>query len=96
MTVNHLETGDANLKPGTTPEQEKLVVKFLEDTNKPVPQTVAAKGSPDFFTSGNFEGNMGDLMMAAMNDPGRFYNDPYFQALLRAQQGTPKATDTLT
>jgi hypothetical protein len=70
-------------------DESKLVAKFLDDTNSKMPKSgvAAPKDSSDFFIAGNLEGNVSDLMMAALNDPGKYYNDPRFQAFLKAQRG---------
>ena len=75
-------------------EEQNLVAKIL-DENDPMPQSVAAANAREFFSSGRFTGNYGDMMTAALNDPGRFYNDPYFQAFLRQHNQVGTAPHTM-
>jgi hypothetical protein len=101
MTVHNNESltvSDSNVQKGApSVDEAKLVAKFLDDTNSGMPKTVqaAAKGGSDFFVAGNLEGNVSDLMMAALNDPGKYFYDPRFQAFLKAQRGQ-QPTDTQT
>ena len=101
MTVHNSDSitvSDANVPKGASSpaEESKLVAKFLDDTNSGMPKTgvAAAKGGSDFFVAGNLEGNVSDLMMAALNDPGKYFYDPRFQAFLKAQQRGQQPTDT--
>jgi hypothetical protein len=84
-----IPVSDSKTHPGAPKVAEaELVGKFLDDANG-TPKT----NSPHFFSDGKFSGNLGDLMTAALNNPGEFYNDPYFQAFLKTQNGGQTPTD---